>query len=184
MKPVLFILFFVVAFAQAQLVPPGMVLPSAEADSAATADSVAPTPVVEQPAPANMVEVPEGQSKNWDGYEPANPDSLRYYEVEVFRSSQESTRMHSIANVLKVVALGTGFVGLGLYGGGYLTDDSDKRNTMQYVGGGFLVGSLVSMGFAFGFDLSADGLRIESEYYNQKLIDYKKRHSALIQDNP
>ena len=172
MCKILAFLFLSLTFANAQLLP---------RDMQVSADSAAPTPVVEQPAPTNMVEVPEGQSGNWDGYEPANPDSLKYYEVESFRNGQEATRKHAIANVLKVVALGVGFVGLGVAGAGYLSN-YDGKETLRYVGGGLLVGSLVSMGFAFGFDLSAEGLRIKSEYYNQKLVDYKKSHSSLGQE--
>ena len=84
--------------------------------------------------------------------------------------------------MLKVVALSTGFVGMGFFAGAYIVD-SDKKNTYRYVGEGILVGALVSAGFAFGFDMSADGFRVKAQYYNQKLADYKKRHSALMQDN-
>jgi len=169
MKPILFVLLFVAVFAQAQLVPPGMVLPSAEADSTVAADSVAPTPVVEQPAPENMVEL----------YDPANPDSLKYYDVEIFRNQQEETHKHSIANVLNVIALSGGLIGLGIYGSSYLVDDNGKADALRYAGGGVLLGALVSAGFAFGFDVSSEGYRIKAQYYIQKRADYQKRHSAL-----
>ena len=42
-----------------------------------------------------------------------------------------------------------------------------------------LVGALVSAGFSFGFDVSADGARIKAQYYNQKLADYRRRLSGL-----
>jgi len=168
MKRIIIFLFLFAVVALAQLVPPGMILPSAEADSAATADSVAPTPVVEQPAPVNMVEI----------YEPADPDSLKYFDVEIFRNQQEATHKHAIANVLKVVALSGGLMGLGLWGSSYFMDDG-KKDAFRYVGEGLMVGSLVSAGFAFGFDASSEGFRIKAQYYIQKLADYKKRHSAL-----
>ena len=179
MNRILVLLFLFATVTFAQLVPPGMVLPAAGADSTVTADSVAPTPVVEQPAPANMVEVPEGQSKNWDGYEPANPDSLRYYEVEIFHNDQQATHKHAIANMLNVVALGGGLIGLGFFGSSYFMDDGGKKDAFRYVGEGLMVGALVSAGFAFGFDVSSQGFQIKAQYYSQKLVDYKKRHSAL-----
>lgn len=178
MNRILVFLFLFASVVFAQLVPPGMVLPSAGADSTTT-DSVAPAPFVEQPAPENMVEVPEGQSRNWDGYESADPDSLKYFEVEIFRNQQEATYKHSIANVLNVVALSSGLIGLGLFGSSYLVDDDGKKDVLRYTGEGVMVGALVSAGFAFGFDLSSEGFRIKAQYYIQKLADYKKRHSAL-----
>lgn len=169
MSKVLAILFFSVAFAFAQLVPEGMVLQSA--------DSVAPTPVVEQPAPVNMVEVQEGQSLNWN--EPANPDSLKYYEVEAFRNTQEATRKHAISNVLLWVAGGIGIAGFGVFASGFLIEDEGRGRVCRYVGEGMLVGALASVGFSYGFDISANGSRIKAQYYNQKLADYKRRHSVL-----
>jgi len=174
MNRVLVFLFLFVPVAFAQLVPPDMALLSAEADS-----SDAPVPYVELETTKSMVEVPEGQPQNWNGYKPADPDSLRYYDVEIFRNQQEATHKHSIANVLKVIALSGGLLGLGFYGSSYFINDDGRRDVFRYVGEGILVGSLVSAGFAYGFDLSSEGFRIKAQYYIQKLADYQKRHSAL-----
>ena len=169
MDKILAFLLFSAAFAFAQLVPEGMVLQPA--------DSSAPTPVVEQPAPVNMVEVPEGQSVNWN--EPANPDSLKYYEVEAFRNTQDATRKHAISNVLLWVAGGIGVAGFGVFASGLFIEDEGRGRICRYVGEGLLVGALASVGFSYGFDISANGSRIKAQYYNQKLADYRKRHSAM-----
>lgn len=165
-------MLFSIALVQAQLVPEGMVVPSAGMDSAA-----APTPIVEQPAPENMVEVPEGQSLNWNG--PVSDDSVKYYEVEAFRNGQEYAHKHAVSKVLLWVAAGVGVVGFGVLASGFLMSDEGDGRVCRHVGEGILVGALVSAGFSFGFDMSADGYRIKAQYYNQKLADYKSRHSVL-----
>ena len=108
MRKFLAFLLFSIALVQAQLVPEGMVVPSAGMDSAA-----APTPIVEQPAPENMVEVPEGQSLNWNGS--VSDDSVKYYEVEAFRNGQEYAHKHAVSKVLLWVAAGVGVVGFGCF---------------------------------------------------------------------
>lgn len=171
-----FLLCFFV-FSQAQLVPPDMFLQPSEGVADSGAFPAAPVPFADSLASQDMVATRESQSLNWNG--PVDEDSLRYYETESFRYGQESTHKHAISNVLKLVAFGLGVVGLGTVGAGYVIDDDGKRDLCNFVGGGLLVGSLATMGFAFGFDLSADGLHIRAEYYKQKLIDYKRRHSVL-----
>lgn len=172
MRKFLAFLLFSIALVQAQLVPEGMVVPSAGMDSAA-----APTPIVEQPVPENMVEVPEGQSLNWNG--PVSDDSVKYYEVEAFRNGQEYAHKHAVSKVLLWVAAGVGVVGFGVLASGFLMSDEGDGRVCRHVGEGILVGALVSAGFSFGFDMSADGYRIKAQYYNQKLADYKSRHSVL-----
>lgn len=174
MRKLAALMLFVLSFAQAQLVPEGMVVPAVEP---AAADSVAPTPVVEQPAPENMVEVPEEQSVNWNA--PVNDDSTKYYEVEAFRYNQQYAYRHSVSQVLMWVAAGVGVVGFGVTAAGFLMENADDGRIYRHVGEGILVGALVSAGFSFGFDVSADGARIKAQYYNQKLADYRRRLSGL-----
>ena len=125
----------------------------------------------------NMVEVPEGQSLNWNG--PVSDDSVKYYEVEAFRNGQEYAHKHAVSKVLLWVAAGVGVVGFGVLASGFLMSDEGDGRVCRHVGEGILVGALVSAGFSFGFDMSADGYRIKAQYYNQKLADYKSRHSVL-----
>ena len=167
--------FFTIS--QAQLVPPDMVIQPSEDVADSGASSLAPVPFVDETVSQSDESVQEIQPLNWNG--PVNEDSLKYYEVEILRYSRESTHERSISNVLKLAALGLGAVGLGTVGAGYVVEDDGKSQLCNFVGWGLLAGSLTAMGFAFGFDVSADGLRIKAEYYNQKLIDYKKRHSVL-----
>ena len=175
----LFLAFLLCSFALslAQLIPPGMVLQSSESTADSSMSSEAPVPFADEPVSQNETNNQERPSLNWNG--PVNEDSLRYYQVETFRYSQEATHKHSVSNVLKLAALGLGVVGIGSVGAGYVVDDDGKAQLCNFVGWGFLAGSLVSLGFAFGFDASADGLHIKAEYYNQKMIDYQKRHSVL-----
>ena len=170
-------LFCFFAVSQAQLVPPGMALRPSESVAVSSDSPTAPVPFVADSVSQNEVEVQERQSLNWNG--PVDEDSLRYYETEVFRYGQESTHNHAVSNVLKVVAFGLGVVGLGTVGAGYVVEDEGKTELCNFVGGGLLLGSLATMGFAFGFDVSADGLHIRAEHYKRKLIDYKRRHSIL-----
>ena len=170
-------LFCFFAVSQAQLVPPGMALRPSESVADSSDSPTAPVPFVADSVSQNEVEVQERQSLNWNG--PVDEDSLRYYETEVFRYGQESTHKHAVSNVLKVVAFGLGVVGLGTVGAGYVVEDEGKTELCNFVGGGLLLGSLATMGFAFGFDVSADGLHIRAEHYKRKLIDYKRRHSIL-----
>ena len=164
MKYFFVVLLWSFAVSLAQLVPPGMVLQPSD-------------DVVEEPPSQNEEKNQGEQSLNWNG--PVDEDSLRYYQVEIFRYSQEATHKHAVSNVLKLVALGLGVVGIGTVGAGYAIDDDGKTQLCNFVGWSFLTGSLVSLGFAIGFDASADGLHLRAEYYNQKMIDYKKRHSVL-----
>ena len=165
------------AFSQAQLVPPGMVLTPSESVADSSDSPTAPVPFVADSASQNVVGVQERQSLNWNG--PVDEDSLRYYETQVFRYGQESTHKHAVSEVLRLVAFGLGVAGLGTVGAGYVVEDEGKTDLCNFVGGGLLLGSIATMGFAFGFDVSADGLHIRAEYYKQKLIDYKRRHSIL-----
>lgn len=174
MRKIAFLMLFVLSFAQAQLVPEGMVVPAAEP---AAADSMAPSPVLDQPAPENMVEVPEGQSMNWNA--PVSDDSTKYYEVEAFRNNQEYAHKHAVSQVLMWVAAGVGVVGFGVTAAGFMMADEGDGRLCRHVGEGILLGALVSAGFSFGFDVSADGYRVRAQYYNQKLADYKNRHSVL-----
>jgi hypothetical protein len=166
------LILLVLSFAQAQLVPEGMVVPAAEP---AAADSVAPTPVVEQPAPVNMVELPEGETQDLNAS--IVDDSTKYYEVEIFRNNQDYAHRHAISQVLMWVAAGVGVVGFGVTAAGFLMEDEDNGSTCRHVGEGILLGSLVTVGFSFGFDVSADGARIRAQHYSQKLSDYRRRLS-------
>ena len=161
----------------AQLIPPGMVLHPSENAADSSESSEAPVPFADESASQNEEKIQEGQSLNWNG--PVNEDSLRYYQVETFRYSQDAAHKHAVSNVLKLVALGLGVVGIGTVGAGYVIDDDGKSQLCNFIGWGFLAGSLASLGFAIGFDASADGLHLKAEYYNQKMIDYQKRHSVL-----
>ena len=104
---------------------------------------------------------------------------LKYYEVEAFRNTQDATRKHAISNVLLWVAGGIGVAGFGVFASGLFIEDEGRGRICRYVGEGLLVGALASVGFSYGFDISANGSRIKAQYYNQKLADYKKRHSAM-----
>jgi hypothetical protein len=121
------------------------------------------------------VEVPEGQSVNWNA--PVNDDSTKYYEVEAFRYNQQYAYRHSVSQVLMWVAAGVGVVGFGVTAAGFLMEDEDNGSTCRHVGEGILLGSLVTAGFSFGFDVSADGARIRAQHYSQKLSDYRRRLS-------
>jgi hypothetical protein len=177
MKYFFIVLLCSLAFSQAQLIPPGMVLQPSERAADSSASPAAPVPFADESSSQNGEESQERPSLNWNG--PINEDSLRYYQVETFRYSQEATHKHAVSNVLKVVALGLGFAGMGSVGASYIVDDDGKSQLCNFVGWGLLAGSMVSLGFAFGFDASAEGLHLKAEYYNQKLIDYQKRHSVL-----
>ena len=177
MKLFLAVLFCSFAVSFAQLIPPGMVLHPSESATDSSVSSEAPVPFADESSSENEVKDKEVLSMNWNG--PVNEDSLRYYQVETFRYSQEATHKHSVSNVLKLVALGLGAVGIGTVGAGYVIDDDGKTQLCNFVGWSFLAGSLVSLGFAIGFDASADGLHLKAEYYNQKMIDYQRRHSVL-----
>ncbi len=165
------------AISLAQLIPPGMVLRPSESAADSSLSSEAPVPFVDEATSQNEENNQERPSLNWNG--PINEDSLRYYQVEIFRYSQEAAHKHAVSNVLKLAALGLGVIGMGSVGAGYIIDDDGKAQLCNFVGWGLLAGSMVSLGFAFGFDASADGLHLKAEYYNQKMIDYKKRHSVL-----
>ena len=175
MKLFLAVLFCSFAVSFAQLIPPGMVLHPSESATDSSVSSEAPVPFADESSSENEVKDKEVLSMNWNG--PVNEE--RYYQVETFRYSQEATHKHSVSNVLKLVALGLGAVGIGTVGAGYVIDDDGKTQLCNFVGWSFLAGSLVSLGFAIGFDASADGLHLKAEYYNQKMIDYQRRHSVL-----
>lgn len=182
MKPVVFLfaLLTTLAFAHAAEAGAAMVpfvvpdssaeqitVPFAAQASTASVDSMVTEPAEPAMAPDSAV------------VQPADPDSLKYYEVEAFKYRQEQKHKHAVSKVLTWVAVGVGVAGMGTLAAGFMLEDEDQGKICRGVGGGILLGALVTMGFSFGFDLSAEGLRVKAHYYDQKLADYKRRHSAL-----
>lgn len=164
MKFLLFAILFFVALAQAQLVPEGMVLNSDTTESTVT-------PVLEA--------APEPERITLREYEPVKDDSITYYDVKIHQYSQAYNHDMAVSRVLKFISIGTTLVGAGLFVSSYGMDDQDYEHTSRGIGTGFLVGSLVSLGFSVGFDIKASGNHVHFQYYNQKKIDYLKRHSIL-----
>lgn len=164
MRFLLFAILFFVTLVQAQLVPEGMVL-----NPDTTEKNV--TPVTET--------APEPERIPLREVGPVKDDSITYYDVKITQYNQGYNHNMAVSRVLKFISIGATLVGAGLFVSSYGIDDQDYEQAFRGIGTGFLVGSLVSLGFSIGFDIKASGNYVHFQYYNQKKIDYLKRHSIL-----
>lgn len=159
------VMLLFVGFAQAQLVPNGLVLYKGDASSE--------TQVV---SPQDSSAEDSGVSLNWSADSEGFADSVAIYQRDYVYNINKRDGFLRAALISNWSGLGAALAGLGLLSAG-LTGHGD---VYTYAGSAILAAGLVGFGLSIGFDIVSNTYSVRAGFFNQKKIDYQRRHSVLL----